>query len=103
MRSGAPALRRLDIVHTSVPEHRRPVLVDNWEISRTEAMQQKLYFHCTQDSDTASKQFASEFRMTGSGNASLRIATEPAIAPGRWRAVICDDQGLQLGFIEIVL
>jgi len=48
-------------------------------------------------------EFKAGLTVKGRGDAELRVDTDPDLAPGVWRAAICDPTGLQVGSIDIEL
>ncbi|HEX2827324.1 MAG TPA: hypothetical protein VHP37_13330 [Burkholderiales bacterium] len=102
-RAGAGTrLPPLRIVHTGDPKERRPVRVREWELSLDGPLQTRLYFFSAEhlDTDALEAELIVEGRRAA---ASLNLDTPRRAPPGAWRAAICDDGGVQLGYVEILL
>lgn len=92
----------LQIVHKGEKKDRRPVLVENCEIAGTAPLKTTIFFFSVDriESDT----FKAELVVSGKkAGARLTLETPPKAAPGRWRGAICNDEAVQVGYIEIVL
>lgn len=92
----------LQIVHKGAMRDRRPVLVENWEIASTSPFRTPVFFYSA--TDLNSGPLEAELVVTGKkGGARLILETPPKAVPGLWRGAICDDEAVQVGFVEIVL
>lgn len=91
--------RELTIVHDGPPQHRRPVILHHWELMAAEAGEYPLVFHHSQ-SDVQQTIEGCFVHAPGSA-ARLRVTLTAQVPAGRWRAVICDQQGVQQGYVEV--
>jgi hypothetical protein len=101
-RTADTAKQKLQVVHTADARERRRVAVEDWELTCAGSLQGKVYFYCADHSvkDPIEAEVVSE---ADGKNARLTIKTPPQAAAGEWQCVICDDNGLQVGHIEITL
>ncbi|VTU28715.1 hypothetical protein H6CHR_03047 [Variovorax sp. PBL-H6] len=101
-RPGRTAKQKLQVVHTAGARERRRVAIDDWELTCASSLQGKVYFYCADHgvTDPIEAEVVSE---AYGKNARLTIQTPPQAAAGQWQCVICDDDGLQVGHIEITL
>jgi len=83
---------------------KRAVTVARWELSpgiRRTVAPRPVQFHRT--SDPAGEQLDAAVVIPPNETPILEIVTTRAHHSGRWRAAVCEDDGEQIGIIEIVL
>ncbi|MDB5864273.1 MAG: hypothetical protein JWO70_2079 [Betaproteobacteria bacterium] len=90
--------RRLQIVHKDLKP--RAVRVTAFEIEQGTPRDSVAFYNVDHgESDPLDGTLA----LAGDGPARLTLPTPRSAASGLWRAAVCDADGVQLGFIEIVL
>jgi hypothetical protein len=97
----ASAVPALEIRHLG-PD-RRPVRVAHWEIATMAPLPAPATVRFYSAEQIGRRPLEAEFVVNGKGVARLSLATPRLAPPGLWRGTICNDEGLQLGLIEIVL
>jgi hypothetical protein len=100
--AASTAARDLQIVHKGEKHDRRPVLIESWLYTGPRPFQTVVYFYSVDD--LAREPLEAELDIGAKGGGALmRIGMPPRSAQQRWKAAICDEQDLQVGYIEILL
>jgi hypothetical protein len=106
LRRTKPSSHFLKVQHTG--NDRRMVQVAAADIGDVaSASRTTLTFYNTIQAGTVArhrnKTLAAELVVRGKGDATIQIDTPLSAPSGVWRAAVCDDDGLQLGFVEVIL
>lgn len=96
-----PHVRPLPTIkHANGTQTRRAVRIQNWELSSGARNRYPVTFYSDAGDATVIR---GQVNVNQSGAAVLTIDTPAAAAGGHYKAAICDDAGLQIGYVEIVL
>jgi hypothetical protein len=96
--AGAPSSRvQLRVRH--VGAERRPIRAEVLELAPDLARREfSLVFYCDARPEIS---FQATLTMTDAASATLTITATPADCTGRWKAAVCDDDGVQVGYLAI--
>lgn len=99
-RAAAKALIKVRL--TGEKSARRAVKVVHWEVDQAVRPGTfEVFFHHTGGKDAAV--IGGTFQLPPKGQPELQLATLHECPPGRWRASVCTEDGVQIGIIEIDL
>ncbi len=88
----------LPVLHTADAHQRRPVRVHAAQVDPDSVLPIQVHFH-----HASSRRVLVATLQPLDGRPVLALGTERSLAAGRWRAVVCDARGLQIGSLEIEL
>jgi len=86
-----------------VGEERRAVRITAWEYTGNAGAETTIPVTFYNVDEHSRPPFEAEVVLGGRRSATLKLSTARWIAGGRWRAALCDHDGLQVGQIEIIL